>query len=112
VPEYNFKEIPQVHARDDFWHQKYQEDASGNVVPVLAGGAVEPETEHGEEGEPGGHGHGIHLPSPSYMPLIASLGFPVVATGLIYDYALVPVGFTLILVGLFGWAMEPATEED
>jgi len=112
-PEYNFKEIPQVHARDEFWHQKYREDETGRVVPALAGGAVEPETEHAEGAEHGGgHGHGIHLPSPSYMPLIASLGFPIVATGLIYDYALVPVGFALILVGLFGWAMEPATEEE
>jgi hypothetical protein len=32
--------------------------------------------------------------------------------GFIYDYALVPVGATLLLVGIYGWAMEPATEED
>ncbi|HEY5640430.1 MAG TPA: cytochrome c oxidase subunit I [Dehalococcoidia bacterium] len=109
-PEYNFKEIPTVDSRDHFWNTKYKEDESGRVVPVLAGGAVEPaEAEHAEEDA---HGHGIHLPSPSYMPLIASAGFPIVATGLIYDYALVPVGFALIFVGLFGWVMEPATEED
>ncbi|MEX0682986.1 MAG: cytochrome c oxidase subunit I [Dehalococcoidia bacterium] len=106
-PEYNFAEIPTVHSLDDFWHQKYREDETGRVVPVLAGGAVETETEHHEEG-----GHGIHMPSPSFMPLIASLGFPFVATGLMYDYALVPVGFALILIGFYGWAMEPATEEE
>ncbi|HEY5626284.1 MAG TPA: cytochrome ubiquinol oxidase subunit I, partial [Dehalococcoidia bacterium] len=108
-PEYNFKEIPTVDSRDHFWNTKYREDETGRVVPVLAGGAVEPEEEDGDDD---GHGHGIHLPSPSYMPLIASSGFPIVATGLIYDYALVPVGFALILIGLFGWVMEPATEED
>jgi cytochrome c oxidase subunit 1 len=51
------------------------------------------------------------MPSPSYFPLIASLGFPFIATGLIYHTALVPVGAALLLVGLYGWAMEPATEE-
>ena len=52
------------------------------------------------------------MPSPSFFPLIASSGLPVIALGLIYEYALVPVGATLLLVGLFGWALEPATEED
>jgi len=113
VPHYNFAQIPQVRHRDDFWHQKYQEDEEGNVVPIVAGAAIAPDA------PPGGHDdhdeeehHDIHLPSPSYFPLIASLGFPLIATGLIYDYALVPVGATLVLVGLFGWAMEPATEEE
>ena len=45
------------------------------------------------------------------MPLIASLGFPIIATGLIYHTALIPVGALLIIVGLYGWALEPATEE-
>ena len=102
VPHYNFAEIPQVHARDDFWHRKYTEDESGRAIPVVAGPSGT-EEEH--------DGHDIHMPSPSYFPLIASLGFPVIATGLIYDYALVPVGAVLLLVGLYGWAMEPATEE-
>jgi cytochrome c oxidase subunit 1 len=109
-PEYNFREIPRVHALDDFWHQKYKEDETGRVVPALAGGAVEPETEHAHEDS--AHALGIHMPSPSFMPLIASLGFPVFATGLIYDYALVPVGAALIFIGIFGWAFEPATEEE
>ncbi len=109
-PEYNFKEIPTVSSRDAFWHQKYREDETGRIVPVLAGGALEGESPEDEaEGE---HGHGIHMPSPSYMPLIAASGFPVIAVGLMYDYALVPVGFALILIGFFGWILEPATEEE
>jgi cytochrome c oxidase subunit 1 len=102
VPHYNFAEIPQVHARDEFWHRKYTEDEAGRAIPVIAGGS-----DGGEEHD----GHGIHMPSPSYFPLIASSGFPFIATGLIYDYALVPVGAALLVVGLYGWAMEPATEE-
>ena len=39
-PPYNFAEIPQVHALDDFWHQKYAEDADGRPVPVPAGAAA------------------------------------------------------------------------
>ena len=31
-PEYNFKEIPLVTARDDFWHRKYAEDENGRAV--------------------------------------------------------------------------------
>jgi cytochrome c oxidase subunit 1 len=109
-PVYNFAEIPQVQARDDFWHQKYREDENGTVVRVVAGGAHTAEAESSEHRD--GHGgHGIHLPSPSYFPLIASIGMPIIATGLIYDTALVPVGATLLIVGIYGWAMEPATED-
>jgi cytochrome c oxidase subunit 1 len=108
-PHYNFAEIPRVHARDDFWHRKYQEDEQGNVVPVLAGAAHAP-VAHGGDGHEE-HVEGLHLPTPSYFPLIASLGFPFIGIGMIYDYALVPVGAALVMVGLFGWAMEPATEE-
>ena len=50
------------------------------------------------------------MPSPSYFPLIAALGFPIMATGLIYDYALVAVGAAVLFVGIYGWALEPATE--
>jgi cytochrome c oxidase subunit 1 len=109
-PEYNFKEIPTVTSLDQFWNEKYREDETGQVVPVLASGAAEDEAP-AEDAE-GEHGHGIHMPSPSYMPLIAASGFPIVATGLIYDYALVPVGFALILIGFYGWVLEPATEEE
>jgi cytochrome c oxidase subunit 1 len=110
-PHYNFAEIPQVHALDDFWHQKYQEDAQGNVIPVIAGAAHAPEATHAGYGDHD-DGHDIHMPSPSFFPLLSSLSFPFIAVGVIYDYALIPVGAALLLVGVFGWAMEPATEED
>ncbi len=113
-PHYDFAEIPVIHSRDDFWHQKYREDDQGNVLPPVAGAAVDAPTgghgdAHGEH--EGGHGD-IHMPSPSYFPLIAALGLPVIAIGLIYDYALIPVGAALLVIGVYGWALEPATEED
>ena len=104
-PAYNFAEIPRVHARDDFWRQKYTEDEQGLPVPVAADAAPAP-----ENGEHEG-GHGIHMPSPSFFPLLASIGFPLIALGLIYDYAIVAVGAAVLVVGLYGWALEPATEE-
>ena len=108
-PPYNFAEIPTVHVVDDFWHQKYVEDKDAQPVPVVAGGAqAEAEEHEADEHEAGGHK--IHMPSPSYWPLLAALGPPIVATGFIYDFALVAVGAVILLVGVYGWAMEPATE--
>lgn len=109
APPYNFAEIPTVHALDDFWHQKYAEDERGRPVPVVAGGSGEAEEEEEEE-EGRAEGHGIHMPSPSFFPLISALGLPIIATGLIYDPAIVAVGAAVLVVGIYGWALEPATE--
>ena len=106
-PEYNFAEIPAVRARDDFWHRKYVEDKQGRPLPVVAGAAHQAEAN--EHGETEGH-HSIHMPSPSYFPLIAALGFPLIGFGFIYDYALVAVGAVVFLVGIYAWALEPASE--
>ncbi len=108
-PPYNFAVVPQVHALDDFWHRKYTEDAEGRPVPIPAGAAVQ--TAHGDDDGGHGDGHGIHLPSPSYMPLIASAGLPIIGFGLLYDAALVAVGAAVLVVGLYLWVLEPATED-
>jgi cytochrome c oxidase subunit 1 len=104
-PAYNFREIPQVHSLDDFWHRKYREDEAGKLIPAVVGGADGHEEEHGD-------GHDIHLPSPSFWPLISAMGFPLIAAGMLYDYALVPVGVAVLFVGVYGWAIEPPTETD
>jgi cytochrome c oxidase subunit 1 len=105
-PHYNFAKIPTVHGVDAFWHEKYVEDAEGRPVPIPAGAAV---ATHEGDGD-GGHdeGHDIHMPAPSYMPLIAALGLPIVALGLLYSYPLIAVGGIIGLVGLYGWVYEPA----
>ena len=105
-PAYNFAEIPTVRARDAFWHSKYVEDETGRPVPIVGGGAQEAEEEEQAEGG----GHGIHMPSPSFFPLIAAIGLPIIATGLIYDAAIVAVGVAVLVVGIYGWALEPASE--
>jgi cytochrome c oxidase subunit 1 len=107
-PAYDFAEVPVVHARDDFWHRKYVENPEGVPVPAVAGGALSLSGD-GEHAEATGH-HGIHMPSPSFFPLLTSLGPPLIAAGLIYDAAIVAVGAVVVLVGVFGWALEPASE--
>jgi cytochrome c oxidase subunit 1 len=125
-PEYNFKEIPLVTSRDEFWHRKYREDEHGRAVrretiedqPVMAGTEVEPSTEahegpdhvsddagHGEEHEP----H-IHMPSPSYWPLFTALGLPIICYGMIYKTWVVAIlGGVWTMSGMYSWALEPAT---
>jgi cytochrome c oxidase subunit I len=112
-PEYNFEEIPVVHSLDDLWHRKYAETEGGRVVPVAAGGSEEPAAidEHaGEHGAEGGGGHAIHMPSPSYFPLIAAAGLPIAGYGLIFGVPAVALGLVITLAGFFGWALEPSAE--
>jgi cytochrome c oxidase subunit 1 len=102
-PHYNFEEIPRVRALDEFWHRKYVEDErSGRLVPAQAGAS-----EEDHEG-----GHGIHLPGPSFWPLVAAAGLPVAAYGAIYSWWLVGAGVIVLLVGLYGWALEPSVAEE
>jgi cytochrome c oxidase subunit 1 len=106
-PEYNFEEIPMIRSLDDFWHRKYAEDKSGKLVPVQAGGAGRAP----EGGDAHGGGHGIHLPGPSFWPFVAALGLPTMAYGVIYGWWLVGVGAVVLVVGLYGWAVEPSVAE-
>jgi cytochrome c oxidase subunit 1 len=111
-PPHNFDEIPVVRSVDPFWHQKYAEDEHGRLVPAVAGGSNgHGESSPDESGEHGGHGgHGIHMPSPSYFPLIAALGLPIAAYGVMYSTIIAIDGAILLAVGLFGWAVEPSAE--
>jgi len=119
-PPHNFDEIPVVHSVDAFWHTKYAEGPDGRLAPVMAGGSNgHSETGDGHEGtdvdgdghESGhGGGHGIHMPSPSYFPLIAAVGLPILCYGLLYSVIVAIDGALTILVGLYGWAVEPSAE--
>jgi cytochrome c oxidase subunit I len=129
VPEYNFAEIPQVHTRDDFWHRKYTEDDQGRLVRLPAGGSdsgttgavatLERDDDHGGgpgDGGPGGEsggGHGIHMPSPSFYPLILTLGLPILGYAAVFKNPWLAIpGVIVLLFGMYGWAIEPGTAED
>ena len=109
VPVYNFAEIPTVHSLDEFWHQKYTEDEEGRLVKLAE--QPPPAVDLGPD-------HGIHLPSPSYWPLVASFGLPVIAYGIVYgrgsgaSYVVSVIGALILLGGLYGWAFEPGTEPE
>jgi cytochrome c oxidase subunit 1 len=50
----------------------------------------------------------IHMPSPSYWPLVLAVGLPVIALGLIYTIPVAIVGGVIVLYAIYGWALEPS----
>jgi cytochrome c oxidase subunit 1 len=122
-PHYNFEEVPQISARDELWHRKYVGGATRPPVRVPAGAS--PDHDPGEAAVddqaqpahgPGHTGHAdIHMPSPSYYPVIAAAGMPIAGWGVYaggpVQVALLALGGLLIVSGLFGWVLEPSAEE-
>jgi cytochrome c oxidase subunit 1 len=119
-PPHNFDEVPQITTRDELWHRKYAANPDKEPVRVPAGGSVD----HGRPGhDPGpqrgethaeAHAHGIHMPDPSYYPAVAALGLPIAAAGVFTGgtlmVALIAIGLTITISGLFGWVLEPSAE--
>jgi cytochrome c oxidase subunit 1 len=121
-PEHNFDEVPIVHSVDDFWHRKYTEDENGRLVKLEQPGGPEAALDESAEGaDAGGHdehgdhggGHGIHLPSPSFFPLVASFGLPIIGYGMIYrTFFVSAIGGLVVLAGVYAWALEPSVEPE
>jgi cytochrome c oxidase subunit 1 len=106
-PEYNFAEIPIVTHRDELWHRKYTEDDEGVLVKLPSGGAVDESTYVAADP------HTIHMPSPSYWPLIFALGLPVIGYGFVFkNWWILALGALIGFFGISGWGIEPATEEE
>jgi cytochrome c oxidase subunit 1 len=108
-PEYNFAQVPIIEHRDELWHRKYTEDDEGRLLRLPAGAAVDT-AEHGhlESG-----GHGIHMPSPSYWPLVFALGLPIIAYGFVFkNWWILAAGALVGFFGLIAWGVEPATAEE
>jgi cytochrome c oxidase subunit 1 len=113
-PEYNFAEIPRVEARDDWWHRKYTEDADGRLVRLPAGGAIEEtDTTDGTVATVAAveEAHNIHMPSPSFYPLVVAAGLPFLGYAAVFlnPWLAIP-GLVLILFGVYAWGLEPGTE--
>jgi cytochrome c oxidase subunit 1 len=100
TPEHNFDEVPVVEEFDEFWHRKYGHDENGRLVRVAK---TEDVVQSGDATD-------VHLPSPSYWPLVLALGFPLVGYGLIFNLWWALPGVVLVIVGVWGWVMEPSTD--
>jgi cytochrome c oxidase subunit 1 len=103
--EHNFDSIPTVGHLDEFFHRKYSESEGGQLTQVKSGEEVIREMEK----NPDAH---IHMPSPSYWPIVLALSLPVIAFGLIYSIPVALVGGAIALLGCYGWALEPSTATD
>jgi cytochrome c oxidase subunit 1 len=110
APEYNFAEIPEVHAADDFWHRKYTEDEEGRLVRLPAGGSDDGPSHVAADGQ---GGHGIHLPSPSFFPMILAMGLPILGYAAVFKNPWLAVpGVIVLFFGIYAWGIEPGTAED
>lgn len=106
--EYNFARTPTVHALDEFFHRKYEDvgdDDQHEYVRVATGEQVV------EEEEKKGDAH-IHLPSPSYWPIVVAFSLPMLAYGVIYNTLLIVAGAAIAVIGIYGWVLEPADAEE
>jgi cytochrome c oxidase subunit 1 len=103
-PEHNFDSIPTVHALDEFFHRKYadvgERDAHDMRQVATAEQILAELTAKAD--------HHIHMPSPSYWPLVLALALTLIAYGVIFNLVLSVIGTVVLLVAAFGWALEPA----
>jgi cytochrome c oxidase subunit I len=97
APAWNFDPVPTVTRLDDFWYRKYGEDTSGKLVRIAETDEV---TQHSD-------GKHVHLPSPSYWPLVTAIGLPIIGYGLLYTLWLAVIGGLIVVAGIYGWAIEP-----
>jgi cytochrome c oxidase subunit 1 len=92
--EWNFAEVPVVHARDPLWDEKRRRGTAELPEPPLVSGA------------------GIHLPNPSYWPLVSAIGVGSVFVMLMLIDTVGAIGITaavsLMFFGIYNWAFEPA----
>ncbi|MFA7296057.1 MAG: cytochrome c oxidase subunit I [Dehalococcoidia bacterium] len=83
-PEHDFDVVPVVRARDPLWH-----DRDHGIEPA------QPTGEH------------IHVPPPSYYPILIAAGMTVMAMGPLSHLALTAIGAVIVVYGIWGWALEP-----
>ena len=102
--EHNFDALPEVHALDEFFHRKYEDVGEGDahdLRPVATAEEILAEQEAHAD-------HHIHMPSPSYWPILGAFSLPVIAFGIIYNPLISIVGVVVLVTALFGWALEPS----
>jgi cytochrome c oxidase subunit 1 len=106
--EHNFDAIPTVGHLDEFFHRKYEDRGTEDHHDYHQVATAEDLL---AEQEANAEKH-IHLPSPSYWPILLAFALPIMAYGVIYNILLIAAGALLALVSLYGWGMEPHTATD
>ncbi|MCU1366911.1 MAG: putative cytochrome c oxidase subunit I/subunit, partial [Ilumatobacteraceae bacterium] len=102
---HNFDSIPTVHALDEFFHRKYVEDEeTGELTQVTNYAEIMAEMEAKAD-------KNIHLPSPSYWPIVLAIALPIVAYGVIFNRLLAVFGAAVLLFAIFGWSLEPSVAD-
>ncbi len=111
VPAYNFLATPEVRAVDDFWHQKYTEDEDGRMLRLDDYDKVKAKAEDGLK-----PGQSVHLPSPSFYPIVAAAAIFLAMYGIVYgrsagaNYVITGLGVLVLMVSIVAWSLEPSTE--
>ncbi|MDG1876757.1 MAG: cytochrome c oxidase subunit I [Acidimicrobiales bacterium] len=102
TPEHNFDELPQVESFDHWWFQKYDIDDEGKVVRIANTDDVAQD----------GSATDVHLPSPSYWPLVLAIGLPLIGYGIIFNLWLCVLGGLLTGGAIYAWVLEPVDDPD
>ena len=106
--EHNFDSIPTVGHLDEFFHRKYEDRGTEDHHDYHQVATAEDLLAE-QEAKADKH---IHLPSPSYWPILLAFALPIMAYGVIYSTLMIAAGALLALVSLYGWGMEPHTATD
>ena len=102
-PEHNFDEIPQVTHRDQVWFDKYG-DGHGDAAELSKANAAV--AEHADESD---EELEIHMPNPSYWPLLVGAGLTIAAAGLMIHIAVSILGVAWTIIAVYAWSLEPAS---
>jgi cytochrome c oxidase subunit 1 len=124
-PVYNFREVPVVHSRLPLW------EGDPTKEPGIPHGRLEEETEQvtvagtqvaavrdlSDENKMSAHDLGIHMPPPSFWPIVLALGITLIFVGLIFRqvpeplshlfWVLTPGGVLTTFLSVYSWAFEP-----
>jgi cytochrome c oxidase subunit I len=106
--EHNFDVIPHIHSLDEYFHLKYEEvdtDTGPRLVKVRSGEELHAEQEANADKH-------IHMPSPSYWPIMVAIALPIMAYGVIYSHLLTVAGGVILLLAIFAWALEPSVADE
>ncbi len=102
TPEHNFDVIPTVESQDEWWYRKYGYDDNHKVVRIAT---VEEAAQKGDADD-------VHLPSPSFWPLVIAVGMPLIGYGVIFNLWLCVIGGILVAGSIYAWVLEPVDDPD